>query len=234
MSPSSSGGAPPAVGAGVSPAPNRVAPTGEVLAIGQRGMFLGNRGCVHREPGAIARPWQVRRWITCALRYKGWVAPQWAPGRWTALFFWDEAVALAAGHRPCALCRHADFERWCDAWAAAFGARERVDPMDRRLHEDRVDPAWRRSRAVDAGLDRWQRTHERPWAGLPEGAFVAGDDGPALVLADRVVPWSAAGYGPAAERPTAGEATVLTPACTVEILRHGYEPVLHPTARGGP
>ena len=27
------------------------------------------------------------------------------PGRFTELFFLDEATAFAAGHRPCALCR---------------------------------------------------------------------------------------------------------------------------------
>ena len=211
---------------GHRPAQNRVAPTGEILAVEQRGLFLGNRGSIHREPGTIARPWQVRRWITCQLEYKGWVAPMWAPGRWTALFFWDEAVALAAGHRPCALCRHADFVRWCDAWESSSGRREKVDPMDRRLHADRVDP--------DRPRDRWQRRHGRPWAEVPAGAFVAVDGGPALALADRVVPWSVEGYGRAGERPTGGRATVLTPACTVEVLRHGYTPVIHPTAGASP
>jgi hypothetical protein len=67
---------------------------------------------------------------------------------------------------------------------------------------------------------------------LPPGTFVArGETGvPALVLEDRLVPWSAAGYGPAHGRPERGQATVLTPAATVEVLAHGYRPVLHPTA----
>jgi hypothetical protein len=162
----------------------------------------------------------VRRWITCALEYKGWVAPMWEPGRWTPLFFWDEAVALAAGHRPCALCRRPDFVRWMDAWEAAFGERPRVDPVDRRLHADRV------------GDGRAQRRHERAWADVPVGAFVAVGAGPALVLGDRLVPWSpeAEGYGPAVDRPARGRATVLTPAANVEVLRHGYEPLVHPTA----
>ena len=47
-----------------------------------------------------------------ALEFKGWAAPKWEPGRWTALFFHDEAVALAAGHRPCALCRRAAYQRY--------------------------------------------------------------------------------------------------------------------------
>jgi hypothetical protein len=208
------------------PAPNRVTPGGEIVAIDQRGLFMGNRGCLHRRPREIAQAWQVRRWITCVLEFKGWVAPVWEPGRWTPLFFWDEAVALAAGHRPCALCRRPDYNRWLGAWQAAFGGgRPTADAMDRRLHGDRLD-------------GRAQRRHASPWADLPNGAFVAGDgsdgDGgggrPALVLDNRLVPWSTAGYGPPVERPSRGDATVLTPRATVEVLRHGYGPVVHPSA----
>lgn len=210
----------------MSPAPNRVTPTGAIVAIDQRGLFLGNRGSIHRAPRELARAWQVRRWITCALHYKGWRAPMWEPGRWTPLFFWDEAVALAAGHRPCALCRHADYVAWQDGWWAATGARLGADDMDRRLHADRLD-------------GRAQRTHVRPWRDVPVGAFVAPGDGrasartPALVLADRLVPWAPApdGYGAPVERPTRGDATVLTPAVTVDVLAAGYAPRLHPAAR---
>jgi hypothetical protein len=199
------------------PAPNRVTPLGEIVAVEQRGMFMGNRGCLHREPRQIARLWQVRRWITCVLSYKGWVAPMWLPGRWTPLFFWDEAVALAAGHRPCALCRRADLNRWLDAWQAAFGDRPKVDPMDRRLHADRVD-------------GKAQRHHQRAWSDLPAGVFALVDDTPTLVLADRLMPWSTAGYSRPTDRPTRGDATVLTPHATVEVVAHGYEPAVHPTA----
>ena len=204
---------------------------------------MGNRGCIHRRPGEIARRWQVRRWITCVLEYKGWVAPKWEPRRWTPLFFWDEAVALAAGHRPCALCRHGDYLAWLDAWEVAFGERPKADPMDRRLHADRLDRAA-------------QRRHRAAWAALPDGVFVAvaldqavelaPEDGPmdpssgasslgqaplvaAVTVGDRLVPWSAAGYSSSLARPVNGDATVLTPRATVEVIRHGYAPQLHPT-----
>jgi hypothetical protein len=72
------------------PEPNRVTPWGEIVAIDQRGLFMGNRGCVHRDR-RIVRPWQVRRWITCVLEYKGWVAPKWEPGTL------DAAVLLGRG-----------------------------------------------------------------------------------------------------------------------------------------
>ena len=198
---------------------NRVTPFGQIVAIDQRGLLMGNRGCIHRGR-SIIRPWQVRRWIACALQFKDWAAPMWQPDRWTPLFFWDEAVALAAGHRPCSTCRHDDFVRWMDCWQAATGERPKVDPMDRQLHDERTT------------ADRVQRRHEMSWPSLPQGSFVVVDDQPALVLLDRLVPWhdGPRGYGAAVGRPTSGRARVLTPPSTVAVLRHGYVPLLHPTA----
>jgi hypothetical protein len=203
-----------------SPAPNRVSPFGDILAISQRGRFLGNRGSIHRAGRAeIARPWAVRRWITCALTHKDWRAPRWEPGRWTALFFLDEAVAVAAGHRPCALCRRPAFDRWLDAWETATGARPGADGLDRILHDERVD-------------GRAKRTHRLPWAGLPDGTFAVDGDDAVLVLGDGLLPWPSAGedYGPPRRRPVRGMATVLTPPSSVAVLAHGYRPDLHPSA----
>jgi hypothetical protein len=207
-------------------APNRVTPFGEIVAADQRGLFLGNRGSIHRgDRHEIARPWALRRWITCALAYKGWRAPMWEPGRWTPLFFLDEAVALAAGHRPCALCRRADFDRFMDGWEAVTGDRPTVDGphgVDVRLHAERVDAATRR-----------KRTHRLAWTALADGTFVVGDDGRALLVAgDALRPWPEAGdvYGPRRPRPARGTATVLTPPVVVEVLAAGYRPEVHPSA----
>jgi len=183
---------------------NRVTPYGDIVRSSLRGEWMGNRGCIH-EGYDIARPWNGRRWIICRLEYKGWVAPNWEPGRWTALFFHDEAVALAAGHRPCALCRREDYVRYRDA-IAATGA----DDIDRRLHRDRL-----------AG--RAKRTHRRPWRSLPAGVFVDIEEAPALVRADDLVPWSAdKGYGAPRPRPSAGDAIVLTPSTSVDAIAAGY------------
>ena len=190
---------------------NRVAPTGEVVAIDQRGTLLGNRGRLYRD-GEVVRSYDGRRWIACALEFRGWRAPAWGTdGRWTALFFLDEAVALAAGHRPCALCRRQDYERFRAAWAGAVGGdRPGADAMDRRLHADRLD-------------GRAQRRHRRPWRALPDDAYVLLDDGrPARVAVDHVVPWTPAGAGPPVDRPGRGEATVLTPSVTIDVLVAGY------------
>ncbi len=185
---------------------NRVDPYGEIAASALRGRWMGNRGCIHRGRD-IVRRWNTKRWITCALEFKGWVAPKWAPGRWTALFFYDEALALAAGHRPCALCRRADYERYCDA-AGIAGA----DAIDARLHAERLDRGHKRK-------------HTMAWRELPCGAYIELDGTPHVVLSDRLRPWSPIhGYGPARARPKHGDAVVLTPPLSIHAIVGGYEP----------
>jgi hypothetical protein len=170
---------------------------------------MGNRGCIHRGYD-IVRPWASKRWITCVLEFRGWRAPQWEPGRWTALFFDDEAVAFAAGHRPCALCRRQDYERYRDAWQAASGARLGADAMDAQLHADRTD-------------GRAKRLHAVRWPELPDGVFVEVDGRAARVDGDELRVWSGvSGYDGSAVRPRDGTAVVITPAANVAVLRAGY------------
>ena len=102
---------------------NRVTPLGELIATPERGLVYGNRGCLHDEGGEIRRFYATKRWIACRLSFRGRRrSPLMAPGRFTELFFLDEATALAAGHRPCAECRHARFIDFCHAWARAHPA----------------------------------------------------------------------------------------------------------------
>jgi hypothetical protein len=192
------------------PERNRVTPEGEIVAIPLRGLFMGNRGCLH-EGREIVRAWKTRSWIVCARDFRGRRVVQWNAGRYTPLFFHDEAVAFAAGHRPCAECRHRRYRAWCDAWEAAFGKRASAPTIDRRLHTERLD-------------GRSQRRHRAPWADLPDGAFVQTAGGPALVWGDRLVGWTAAGYRTPEARPAAGTTAVLTPPATLAVLRHGYRP----------
>jgi hypothetical protein len=147
-----------------------------------------------------------------------------ARGRYTALFFLDEATALAAGHRPCFECRREAFRAFQAAWRRAFGAAEDVSAaaMDRALHLARVDPRTRRQVRIEAALD-----------GLPDGVFVLLADAPStpfLILGDHLLPWRAAGYASARPRPAATRCRVLTPAPAVAVLRAGYVPALHPSA----
>ena len=87
------------------PLRNRVTPAGELIATEHRGTMYGNRGVLHNENLALVRRYQVRRWLVCVLEFRGRQRPIMRPRRYTELFFLDEAVALAAGHRPCSECR---------------------------------------------------------------------------------------------------------------------------------
>jgi hypothetical protein len=208
---------------------NRVAPTGDLIAVPERGTFTGNRGVLHAEGGRIVRRSQVRRWIICVLEFRGRHRTVMAPRRYTHLFFLDEATALAAGHRPCAECRYADERRFRACWAAGRGepAMPRVGAVDDVLHAER---------ALVAGL---RSTVPMDAAGLPDGAVVlaaggAGDGsgtgrGPELVVGGSLLRWTPGGYRERRPLP-AGELPVLTPPSTVAALRAGYRPALHPTA----
>lgn len=197
---------------------NRVLPSGEIVALPVRGTFMGNRGIVHGEDRALGRArWRHPHWICCTLSFKGRRRTPMTPGRYTELFFLDDAVALAAGHRPCAECRRADYLRFLDAWERAHGARPKAPEVDRLLHAARIDPG-----------TRCQRRHRAEVAALPDGTFLLHEDAPALVQGERLHPFGPRGYTPPVPRPRTGEVTVLTPAPLVEVLRAGYRPVLHP------
>jgi hypothetical protein len=99
------------------PLQNRVTPLGELVSTPDRGLVYGNRGCLHDDRGRIRRRFAGRRWIACRLEFRGWHRePLMQPGRFTELFFLDEATAFAAGHRPCALCRREDYRAFVTAW----------------------------------------------------------------------------------------------------------------------
>jgi len=201
-----------------SPAPNRVTPTGEIVAIPLRGAWTGNRGILHagRE---ITRLHAHEHWLTCALRFRGWWHEQWRPSHFTWLFFQDEAVSLAAGHRPCALCRRPAYNAFRTAWANGLAVEvPSAQALDHQLHGERIVRGTHR-----------RRTHPGRWPELPDGTFVIADDGLATVVrGDRLIPWTTAGYGKPSRRPSSGSATVLTPPASVAALRAGYPVQLDP------
>jgi hypothetical protein len=200
------------------PRQNRVTPAGDIVAVPQRGTLTGNRGVLHDAHGAIRRPWQLRRWIACATEFRGRRRPIMAPGRWTELFFLDEATALAAGHRPCAECRNADYRRFKAAWGAAHGGEVPADEMDRVLHAERLEGR-RRKRTYTAALGE-----------LPDGTMIELEGGFYLVQEGELVSWSFDGY--LAERlalDPAEPVEVLTPEAIVATIAAGYEPGIHPS-----
>lgn len=201
------------------PKRNRVTPMGDIVAAELRGAWLGNRGILH-EGQQIVRFHRSQLWIVCALQFRDQRLNQWQPGHFTVLYFHDEAVALAAGHRPCALCRRESYNAYRAAWADGNeGPVPSAAAIDRQLHGERLVRGTHR-----------RRLHEMPWPELPQGAFVLLDEAPALVLDDAVVPWTATGYAPARRRPRRGSATAITPPSTIGALRAGYRPNIDPGA----
>src|SRR5262249_33704005 len=117
------------------PRQNRVTPFGAIIATPERGTFMGNRGVLHDAEGRIRRTWQVKRWLLCLLQVRGRKRSILTPGRYTELFFLDEATGLAAGHRPCAECRRDCFKAFCRAWLAGNPGHDVTAlAIDERLH----------------------------------------------------------------------------------------------------
>ncbi|HUC56859.1 MAG TPA: hypothetical protein VMA95_05620 [Streptosporangiaceae bacterium] len=206
---------------GKSPLQNRVLPTGEIVAHPGRGMLMGNRGCIHKPDRTLGvTRWRTKMWISCVLDWRGRQREVMPPGRWTALFFLDEATALSAGHRPCGYCRRDDHRWFGAAWKAARGldARPYAWEMDVALHAERVDRT------------RTKLTRPARFGDLPDGAMVLSDGQPALVTGGMLRAWSFAGYGQAERAAPDLRVTLLTPPAIVAVLAAGYLPYVHPSA----
>src|SRR6266540_882449 len=157
---------------------NRATPLGELVADPARGLVYGNRGCLHDETRRIRRRYDGKRWIACRLQFRGWHRrPLMQPGRFTELFFLDEATALAAGHRPCALCRREDYVKLVAVWRELHEAQVGADAIDAQLHREAL-------------LDD-----------VPDCTFVLLDGASHLVLAGHLLEWTAAGYAGRKPRP---------------------------------
>ena len=201
------------------PLQNRVTPFGEIVAIAQRGLFTGNRGILH-DPASrtlLGKRWATKAWIICECEYKGRRRAVMAGRSWTELFFLDEAVALAAGHRPCFFCRREAAERFRRCWAAGKGG---VLPfageMDAVLHGERLDRRQKRLHPIPSSL-----------AALPDGAVVAAGGAAYTLCAGLAYRWTEAGY--ARPERLSGAERLLTPPSTISALLAGYRPVFHPS-----
>lgn len=196
---------------------NRVLPDGRIVTDPARGTLTGNRGIlVHKDGHMMNRQWAGKAWITCVLEFRGRRRPIAQPGTWTELFFLDEAVAFAAGHRPCAFCRRTDYTAFRDRFPGAPKAVE----MDAVMHGERLN-------------GREKRLHPVDMDALPDGAFVNHLGAAHLVHGNRLLPYNPQGYGPAIARP-AGVTMALTPPSTLAVLSEGYVPALHASSATGP
>jgi hypothetical protein len=201
------------------PLPNRVDPWGTIFRTNARGTFMGNRGGqIHNTRREIVRPYASRRWITCLLEFKGRHRTVMSPRHYTELFFLDEAVAFAAGHRPCAECRRDRFKAFQDAWMRSGHPACDADSIDKVLHESRLD-ARKQKLTFQAALNS-----------LPQGCFVQIESAAYLVWDGALLLWSPEGYLRKRTRPTGSPVTVLSPKPVLGCFRHGYKPEIHASA----
>ncbi len=203
------------------PLQNRVTPFGDLVATPVRGLFLGNRGGrFHTDARTLtARRWASRQWICCVLDFKARHRDVW--GRfYTELFFLDEPTALAAGHRPCFECRRQDALAFSEAWQVAKHLRTRptAGEMDIALHRERLD-------------GRAKRLHRRDIDALPDGVFVALEEGAFAVRGDSLLRWTPDGYDARQARRRGITVDLLTPPAILTVLSAGYRPCWHPSAQ---
>ena len=209
-----------------TPLQNRVLPTGEIVAVPERGLLMGNRGCIARPDRTLGvTRWRTKMWIACVLDWRGRQRDVMPPGRWTALFFLDEATALAAGHRPCGYCRRADHRWLARSWQAArqLDAPPHAGEMDQILHAERVESRARR-----------KILHPATAADLPDGAMAWHDGAPALFVGGTLRRWSLEGYAAPVPVGARTRLQLLTPPSLVAALSAGYRPLVHPSAGATP
>jgi hypothetical protein len=209
------------------PRRNRVDPFGDLQAVPQRMSLTGNRGCLVDDSRTLTRHHNGSLWIICVTEFRGWRHPLDQPHRWTPLFFLDDAVALAAGHRPCAFCRPGSYRSYRDALTAALKLDHpvRAFEINARLNSERLRPG----RGLDRGTDR------RLWTAdvndLPDGSIVVGETGEArLVRGEFTWAFSFDGWMQPQPRDQRVTVEVITPPTSVAALHHGFTPVLHPSA----
>ena len=189
--------------------------------------FTGNRGCLVDDSRTLTRHHNGSLWIMCVTEFRGWRHPLDQPHRWTPLFFLDDAVALAAGHRPCALCRRGAYRSYRDALTTALDRDEpvRAFEINARLNIERL----RRGRGLARGATRrlWTAVSDD----LPDGSVVVGETGEArLVRGEFTWAFSFDGWLQPRPRPTGVAVDVMTPPTSVAALQHGFTPILHPSA----
>ena len=196
-----------------SPLQNRVDPQGRLHAVAEKGGMMGNRGILHDAAGRIRRTYAHQAWVTCLLNFRGRHRAPMPPGRYTSLFFLDEATAFSAGHRPCGECQRARYRAFATVWQAVHGPKPRDTPLprwiDKALHAARIA----RGRQV---------THVAEATALPDGAMVITGGRPALKWDGAFHPWAFSGYG--APMACHGAVPVLTPAPVVAVFAAGFRP----------
>jgi hypothetical protein len=209
----------------IHPLQNRVNPFGELIRTEARGAWMGNRGLIHNEHQQIIRQFRLKAWITCVLEFKGRQREVMTPRLYTELFFLDEATAFSAGHRPCAECRRADFNRFKSAWVKGnplymYDMKTPIGAMDEILQLERIGPTGNKT------------VYRENIETLPEGSFIEHNHKPYMVCRqNHVIGWTPFGYSGYLKLQANTVVNVLTPKSIVHTFRAGYAPQIHETAQ---
>lgn len=196
---------------------NRVDPLGRLIETSARGLWMGNRGVIHNEHQQIIRNFKHKAWITCTLTFKERKRTVMTPGRWTELFFLDEATAFAAGHRPCFECRKQDAKKFKSCWimgnpAHNFSMATSINQIDEIIHRERIDD------------QKKKVVHQHMTEDIPEGTFLLIHDDPFVFSKGRLLQWTPFGYADSIAVPEHSALTILTPRSIVNAFRAGYVP----------
>ena len=191
--------------------PHQITPFSVNIKTSALGTMMGNRGNLQG-----GKDWTSKGWICCVTNPR----LKW-PGKYTKLFFLDEAVALAAGHRPCYRCRKKRYESFAKAWCPTKPPKH--TEMDEMLQEERIGGRARQPRTLAA---RGQRHHDGQFEDLPDGAFVIRETAAWLIQGNRILRYKPTGYDLVESRPD-GPAKILTPPSTLKVLKADYVPDLH-------
>ncbi len=196
---------------------NRVDPFGNIIITPARGSFIGNRGVLHNEHKQITHAFKHKAWITCSLEFKGRKRAVMTAGRWTELFFLDEATAFAAGHRPCFECRRDAAKRFKFCWIVGnplynLTMNSSIKEIDQIIHNERID------------LEKKKVVHHRMSSELPEGTFIVVYGDAYLFTNNLLHRWTPFGYDKIINLPQDSMTPVLTPNSIVNAFRAGYVP----------
>ena len=201
------------------PLQNRVNPKGEIKAIKSRGEFLGNRGIIHNGQQEIVSPFKIKGWVTCQLEFKGRKRELMAKGRYTELFFLDEATAFSAGHRPCAECRRPRYKEFKEKWLEAnqsllIDNSTSIASIDKIIHQDRINK-------------KQKVTYQNKMNLLPNGTMIQIDSIEYLIWKSKIFKWTFEGYEPTNINISNNDVMILTPKSYVEMFKKGFTPTVH-------
>lgn len=187
---------------------------------------MGNRGCLHDAGRRLtASRWDRKQWVICELTFGNRHRVVMSPGKYTELFFLDEATALAAGHRPCGRCRKNAYNRFLGAWDSLLpGAGGGVAALDAALHSQR------------SAVIGKSKLPEVELAAVPSGCMIALETGgePYLVYQGHLRKWTFGGYIFGPDIAADIRVVLITPVTAKEIIASGYQPQMHPSAGAVP